>query len=169
MALRSNHYETAFEAFLRTERRPYVAVDEARRALTAQASLKSLDFIVYSTHGRNLLVDIKGRKFPTGAHGTGQRWENWASEEDLSSLLQWQQLFGDDFRAALVFAYDIAEQRWHDQHPVRWEFRRRTYAFYVVWADEYAASMRGRSRAWETVSVPSRDYLELRHPIAELL
>lgn len=169
MALRSNHYETAFEAFLRTERRPYVAVDEARRALTADASLKSLDFIVYSTHGRNLLVDIKGRKFPTGADGTGQRWENWASEEDLSSLLQWQQLFGGDFRAALVFAYHIAEQRWHDQHPVRWEFRQRTYAFYLVWADEYAASMRGRSRAWETVSVPRRDYLELRRPIVELL
>lgn len=169
MALRSNHYDAAFEAFLRTERRPYVAVDEARRALTADASLKSLDFIVYSVQGRNLLVDVKGRKFPTGADGQGQRWENWAMEEDLTSMLRWQELFGGGFRAALVFAYDIAEPRWHEQHPQRWEFRQRTYAFYGVWADEYAGVMKGRSRSWETVSVPRRDYHELRRPIAELL
>jgi len=169
MALRSNHYDAAFEAFLRTERRPYVAVDEARRALTADASLKSLDFIVYSAQGRNLLVDVKGRKFPTGADGAGGRWENWAAEEDLDSMLRWQKLFGGDFRAALVFAYDIAEPRWHEQHPHRWEFRRRTYAFYAVWADEYAGAMRGRSRAWETVTVPRREFHELRRPIAEVL
>ena len=111
MALRWNHYDAAFEAFLRTERRPYVAVDESRRALAADSSLKSLDFIVYSVSGRNLLVDVKGRKFPTGADGRGQRWENWAEEDDLTSMLRWQQLFGGDFRAALVFAYDIAEPR----------------------------------------------------------
>jgi hypothetical protein len=169
MALRSNHYDAAFEAFLRTERRPYVAVDEARRALTADASIKSFDFIVYSVQGRNLLIDVKGRKFPTGPDGHGQRWENWATEEDVESLLRWQRLFGGDFRAALVFAYDIAEPRWHDQHPRRWEFRQRTYAFYGVWADEYAGAMRGRSRAWDTVTVPRREYLELRRPIAELL
>jgi len=169
MAIRSNHYDAAFEAFLRTERRPYVAVDESRRALAPDSSLKSLDFIVYSQQGRNLLVDVKGRKFPTGADGTGGRWENWAEEETVTSLLRWQNLFGGEFRAALVFAYDIAEPRWHEQHPRRWEFRQRTYAFYGVWADEYAGAMRGRSRAWETVSVPCRDYRDLRRPIAELL
>ena len=67
MALRSNHYDAAFEAFLRQERRPYVAVDETKRALVPGSSLKSLDFIVYSLQGRNLLVDVKGRKFPSGS------------------------------------------------------------------------------------------------------
>jgi len=169
VALRSNHYDAAFEAYLRTGRTPYVAVDEARRALTADASLKSLDFIVYSQQGRNLLVDVKGRKFPTGAAGLGQKWENWTEEDDLTSLLRWQQLFGGEFRAALVFAYEIAEPRWHAQHPQRWEFRQRTYAFYGVWADEYAEAMRDRSPAWETVSVPRRAFDGLRRPIAELL
>ena len=46
MANRDNHYEAAFEAFLRARRVPYVAVDEAQRSLVADGSLKSLDFIV---------------------------------------------------------------------------------------------------------------------------
>lgn len=169
MAQRANHYDAAFEAYLRTERAPYVVVDEARRALAADASLKSLDFIVYSPRGANLLVDVKGRKFPSGAQGSGSRWESWAPQEDVESLMRWQSLFGGEFRAALVFAYDIADPRWRSQHPRVWEFRRRTYAFYGVWADEYATAMRERSRAWETVSLPRRVFDRLKRSIEELL
>jgi hypothetical protein len=84
MAQRRHHYETAFEDYLRAKRIPYVAVNEARKALlpahaefsvaasdprataadTADAkpeSLKCFDFVVYSDRG-NLLIDIKGRK-----------------------------------------------------------------------------------------------------------
>jgi hypothetical protein len=46
MANRDNHYEAAFEAYLRVRGVPYVAVDEARRSLMADGeSIKSLDFI----------------------------------------------------------------------------------------------------------------------------
>jgi hypothetical protein len=179
VALRSNHYDAAFEAFLRQERRPYVAVDESRRALVPGASLKSLDFIVYSIQGRNLLVDVKGRRFPSGsdseaatgagAASRGHCWESWATAEDLSSMLQWEQVFGDAFRAALVFAYEIVHPRWRERHPNVWEFRNREYAFYGVWADEYAQCMRSRSPKWETVSLPMRRFAELRRPIGELI
>jgi hypothetical protein len=47
MANRDNHYEAAFEEYLRARGIPYVAVDEARRSLMADGeSIKSLDFIV---------------------------------------------------------------------------------------------------------------------------
>jgi hypothetical protein len=47
MANRDNHYEAAFEEFLRVRGVPYVAVDEAKRSLMSDgASIKSLDFIV---------------------------------------------------------------------------------------------------------------------------
>ena len=47
MANRDNHYEAAFEEFLRGRGVPYVAVDEAKRSLLSNgASIKSLDFIV---------------------------------------------------------------------------------------------------------------------------
>ena len=63
---RDNHYEAAFEEYLRARQVPYVAVDEARRTLAGDASLKSLDFIVSSSSGRSWLVDVKGRRFPSG-------------------------------------------------------------------------------------------------------
>ena len=44
MAQRHNHYELAFEAYLRHERVAYVAVDEQRRSLIAGGSLKNLDY-----------------------------------------------------------------------------------------------------------------------------
>jgi len=169
MALRSNHYDAAFEAYLRQERRPYVAVDEARRALAAGTSLKSLDFIVYSVRGRNLLVDVKGRRFPADSTGSRHRWENWATEEDVDSLLAWERLFGQDFRSLLVFAYDLEEGQTPCGHPRVWSFRRRTYAFYGVWVDDFAGVMRSRSPSWETVSLPSREFARLRRPIDELL
>lgn len=46
MANRDNHYEAAFEEYLRVHGIPYVAVDEAKRSRWAEASIKSLDFIV---------------------------------------------------------------------------------------------------------------------------
>ena len=67
MANRNNHYEAAFEEFLRQRGVPYVAVDEARRSLLGgDASLKSLDYIVSAPGELTWLVDVKGRKFPSG-------------------------------------------------------------------------------------------------------
>jgi hypothetical protein len=77
-------------------RTPHIVVDEQRWSLMANSSLKSMDFIVYAPD-RNLLVDVKGRKFPFGAETNGHKWENWATEDDLESLLRWQSVFGNDF------------------------------------------------------------------------
>ncbi len=75
MAQRRHHYERAFETFLRQRRIPYVAVDEARKALLSSdatfringdepgtdEALKSFDFVLYG-QSRNFLIDVKGRK-----------------------------------------------------------------------------------------------------------
>src|SRR5260370_39650964 len=87
VALRGNHYDAAFEAFLRTRRTPYVAVDEQRRALLERQSLKSMHFIVYSKKAANLLADVKGRRFPSGDAASGHRWENLPTAADLPALL----------------------------------------------------------------------------------
>lgn len=169
MALRGNHYDAAFEAFLRTRRTPYVAVDEQRRALLEQQSLKSMDFIVYSQKDANLLVDVKGRRFPSGDPESGHRWENWATAEDLPALLKWQEVFGSDFRALLVFAYHIVSSAERDKFEELFAFRDREYAFFGVWADAYREAMQTRSESWQTVSVPSGTFRELRSPIVEFL
>ena len=169
MALRTNHYDAAFEEYLRQRRTPHVVVDETRRSLLQQVSLKSMDFIVYSAKRPNLLVDVKGRKFPSGSPGSPHTWENWATADDLESLLRWETVFGGDFRAILVFAYHIVDDRFMDRFPDRFQFREQSYAFYGVWADEYFEQMRTRSPSWETVSLPSSDFRRLRAPIAEFL
>ncbi len=67
MANRDNHYEAAFEQFLRSRGVPYVAVDEAKRSLLSDGgSIKSLDFIVSAPGPTTWLVDVKGRRFPSG-------------------------------------------------------------------------------------------------------
>lgn len=167
MAIRSNHYDAAFEAYLVATGRPFVAIDETRRAQLADVSLKSMDFIVDGGEHR-LLLDIKGRRFPTGGN-TGTRWECWADADDVESLLRWEQVFGNHFRAAFVFAYEIVDPHWYAWHPQRWEYAGRTYAFYAVWVRDYAEVMRQRSPRWETVALPTRDYARLRRPWEEFL
>jgi len=169
VALRTNHYDLAFEEFLRRQCTPYVAVDEQRRALLRNASLKSMDFIVYSQRQTNLLVDVKGRQFPSGGEGGGHTWENWATEDDLDSLLQWEQVFGPGFRAVLVFAYHVVGTTSTSELEPVFECRDRRYSFFGVWAAEYRAAMRTRSPSWETVSLPRGDFRRLRAPIHEFL
>ena len=169
MALRHNHYDAAFEEYLRAARIPYVAVDEKRRSLLNDGSLKSMDFIVYSPAGSNLLVDVKGRKFPSGGAEGTHRWENWATADDLRSLVEWEQVFGGGFRAMLVFAYDVWDSRWADELEDPFLFRGRTYAFYGVWVEEYRREMRTRSRSWETVSLGNRTFRQLSMPVARIL
>nr|MCH9653562.1 HYExAFE family protein [Planctomycetota bacterium] len=107
MVLRRNHYDAAFESYLRTSRTPYVAVDEKRRALAQNSSIKSLDFIVYAKQGPNLLIDVKGRTEIFPDQRNKRRWENWATVEDIQGLQQWQELFGEGFISGLVFAYQL--------------------------------------------------------------
>jgi hypothetical protein len=169
VAIRSNHYDVAFEEFLRNDRTPYVAVDEQKRALLRDSSLKSMDFIVYSRQQTNLLVDVKGRQFPTGGENGGHRWENWATEDDLTSLRQWEEVFGPGFRSILVFAYHILDPKHVGELGECFQFRDRCYSFHGVWAEEYRKEMRTRSTSWETVSLRTRDFRQLCAPIREFL
>ena len=90
MANRDNHYEAAFEEYLRSKGVPYVAVDEAKRSLLSDgASIKSLDFIVSGKANVSSwpvsvswLIDVKGRRFPSG-DVQKQYWKNWSTRDDL--------------------------------------------------------------------------------------
>src|SRR5437762_364278 len=68
MAKRDNHYDAAFEAWLRCLRVPYVAVDEAHRSAAplcaiAERTIKSLDCIVYPLSARWGTVSIPIARF----------------------------------------------------------------------------------------------------------
>ena len=161
--IRTNHYEAAFEEYLRQQRTAYVAVDETRRAILNEASLKSMDFIVYCEQATNLLVDVKGRK-----RLRGRSWENWASLDDIQGLTQWQKVFGSDFRSLLVFAYELIGDFSNEPSHSVVSFRSKRYAFYGVWLDEYRQAMKQRSPSWQTVWIPIKQYQQLRFPLGQL-
>jgi hypothetical protein len=163
MANRLNHYEAAFEAYLRSQRIPYVAVDEARRAPLADETVKSVDFIVSHPSGRSWLVDVKGRRFPSGRKR--QYWKNWSTRDDLRSLATWRRLFGAEFSAMLVFAYIVAGDRAPLAEEQMFSFRDRLYGFVAVDVDHYAEHARQISPRWDTVAMPTSLFREFAEPI----
>jgi hypothetical protein len=169
MAKRDNHYEAAFEAWLRWLRVPCVAVDETHRAAVGGRTLKSLDFIVSRQAAdagtANWLVDVKGRRFPTAGQ---QYWRNWSTTDELESLAGWEELFGASAAGLLVFAYNVVGD--HAPLPAEELFVHRgsLYGFVGVRLDHYASFARQLSRRWGTVSVPTKQFRALARPAREL-
>ncbi len=167
MANRDNHYEAAFEAFLRARQVPYIAVDETRRSLLADSSLKSLDFVVASPQGGSWLVDVKGRRFPSGEQK--QYWKNWSTRDDLDSLGVWEQLFGDRFQSLFVFAYNVVGDRSPLPADDLFEYRGAVYGFVAIRRSDYVRHARPISPAWDTIAMPTEIFRRLASPFSELI
>jgi len=173
MAHRNIHYEAAFEDYLRARGLPYVAVDEAKKSAFRGVSLKNFDFLVYSSTGANLLADVKGRKFPDSAgqrrKGSPRAWENWITREDVDGMLEWEKVFGPDFSATLIFAY------WLQGPPQRapfedvYLFRKKYYAFMAVSLRNYIQCAKPRSAKWQTLSMPTAQFIDSAKDLALFL
>jgi len=192
MAQRRHHYEQAFEKYLRAERVPYVAVDEAKKALVPagapftrgapggaghDGSLKSFDFVLYgssdsarSGDGRacNLLAEVKGRRVSwpkSGPPGRTPRLESWVTLEDVRSLRAWGELFGPEFMPAFVFLYWCEDQPPDALFQEVFEHHGRWYAVRAVAVEDYGAAMKTRSTRWCTVHVPPAAFERISRPL----
>lgn len=165
MVKRDNHYEAAFEAYLRQRQIPYVAVNEVHRSRLRERSLKNLDFIVSPAEGnRSFLVDVKGRRFPTGK----QYWKNWSTVDELRSLSQWEELLGPQSQGLLVFAYNIAGDRAPLPPRQLFAYRDALYGFVAVRLDHYLSWSSTLSPKWDTVSMSVPRFRELARPVDDL-
>ncbi len=168
MANRANHYEAAFEAYIRSLRVPCVAVDEAKRALVGDEGIKNPDFLLYPRHGLNLVVEVKGKR---SKNAKGRRdWENWVTTDDLDGLVRWQEMFGPGFRAVIAFAY--AEPLPPFPLPKgdgAFEFRNRAYRFWAIALDDYVAHLRSRGPAWKAVAMARAAFRRRVRPLREWL
>jgi hypothetical protein len=166
---RSNHYEAAFEAYLRQQRLCYIAVDETRRSYLGEARVKNLDFIVHGGDACRLLIDVKGRRFPSRAKGRERHvWECWSTRDDIDGLERWAQLFGPGYRGLLVFAYQVlpsVELAPDTADLFNWRGRR--YLLRAVAVDDYRLHMRVRSPRWGTVGLPGAVFRELVRPFQD--
>jgi hypothetical protein len=168
MAQRRFHYDLAFERYLRENKVPYIAVDEAKRALdgTAPHGLKSFDFVVYSQTGKNILVDVKGRKH---SGKSNKALDNWVTEGDIECMARWKEIFGDGFEAAFAFLY------WCDAQPPDALFQEifdcngRWYAILGIKLNDYKKHMKQRSPRWQTVNISAAAFGRLSEPLMRML
>ncbi|WP_439622886.1 HYExAFE family protein [Gemmata sp.] len=168
---RDNHYEAAFEAYLRSRGVAVVAVDEARRSYLDDESIKSPDFLVVGPHDARLVVDVKGRRFPGGtAEHPRMVWQNWVEREDVTALERWAVRFGPGFRGVLAFTYHVLPcVELPEVTPDVFRFRDQVYLMRGVCAGAYRAAMKQRSPRWGTVHVPTAAFRELVKPFTHFL
>ena len=138
------------------------------RSLSGDGSLKSLDFIVSPPGRTTWLVDVKGRRFPSGDE-CKTYWKNWSTRDDLKSLAEWHAHFGGDFRPLLVFAYHLVAGRSPLPTEQLFEFRGARYGFLGVTLTDYVPHARQISARWDTVAMPTALFRRAARPMEDVL
>jgi hypothetical protein len=162
------HYERAFEAWLRQRRVPYVPVQQVGRAADREGPLKNFDYLVHAGP-RHYIVDVKGKHFPQTSRGRDTWWENWIHYADLEGLFAWESHFGEGYTALLVYCYWL-------QLPPGDESARKTlttggrdYLLVAIPARTFAENCRRRSTRWQAVHVPMREFTSLVRPVEHFI
>lgn len=168
---RDNHYEAAFETYLRSQGAAVVAVDETRRSYLDADAVKSPDFLVVGPWAVRLVVDVKGRRFPGGtAEQPRFVWQNWSTAADVDGLARWSARLGPDYRGVLAFVYHVRPPaRLPAGTPDCFVFRGRVYLVRGVAVTDYRAAMRTRSPRWGTVYLTTADFRRLVRPFSAFL
>lgn len=165
---RSNHYEAAFEGYLRHRQLTYVAIDETRRSMMGDAPVKSADFLVYGPLGSRLIVDVKGRK--VGGNSKRRTWQNWTNEEDVEGLERWVDHLGPDHRGLFVFTYALPEDvLLPDSTPDLFTWQEHRYLLRAIDVQDYRKHLRVRSPRWRTVHLPGATFRELIRPVWDFI
>lgn len=165
---RRNHYEAAFESYLRSRSIPYIPSLETHRCcLSNGVTMKNFDFIVTMPDRPSLLVDIKGRLFPGGRNHKSY-WKQWATQDDLTGLKLWESILGCQFQGYFVFAYLVTGNRSPVPPSQLFRFRKRDYAFIGIKLDDYLREARMISPKWQTFSIPTPKFKILAKPFDDL-
>ena len=167
--LHKDHYERAVVDFLQLRSVPYLRVDESKRSAFSGVKLKSFDLVIYPDRGENILVDVKGRKWPYRGKGGRRYWENWVTADDLRGLKSWEEVFGEGFRSAFLFCYWLTEAQDLPRQTGVHDFAGQKYGFLLVWLNDYADNMRVRSPRWKTLTMGSARFRDLAKPLEDVL
>jgi hypothetical protein len=166
--LRWNHYETAFEAYLKERKVPFLALSERHRnMLDDGTTLKNLDFVISRPMGTSWLIDVKGRKFP-GGRRSGY-WKHWTTRDDLVGLRRWESMFGDRFSGLFVFAYLVCGSKSPLPADQLFEHRGRLYGFVGISVRDYLTEIRLLSPKWRTFSMPTERFRQLAKPFEDFI
>jgi len=164
-----NHYERAFESWLRDNRIQYVSVDEQKRATFARSKIKSFDFLLYSPNGRIIIAEVKGRIFKGTSLAKLTGLECWVTTEDIDGLTGWQKVFGPEHQAVFVFAYMAENIDVDFDGRDFYDFARNRYVFFCVRLEDYRKFMKRRSPKWQTVTLPADKFRQCAIQLQDIL
>ncbi|MCS7167616.1 MAG: HYExAFE family protein [Gemmatales bacterium] len=164
-----NGYEKAFVAWLRHQGLMYFFIDETHRQHLTGQGVKSPDLVVRSFDGRDLVVDVKGRRYPGGnTHKPRRVWERWCTRSDCHSLLRWSEAL--HAQGVLVFVYHIRAPS-DEVYPAWleiWSWHKKIFGLCGVRVERYMEHMKLRSPKWDTVSLPMEAFRQLAEPVSLL-
>ena len=152
-----NHYERAFESWLRERKIQYISVDQNKRIVFRKTSVKSFDFIISSKNRQMLIVEVKGRKFKANSLKKISALQTWVNMDDVEGLENWQKIFGNNYKAVFAFVYKIELPEVDFGHYDYFVFDDNKYIFLIISLDEYKKRMVLRSPKWRTVTLLTKD------------
>ncbi len=163
-----NHYEQAFENWLKDHRIEYVTEYQHERATFRNVEIKSFDFLLYP-HSRPIIVEVKGRTFRGASLAKMAGFECWVTAEDVDGLLTWQKILGGGHRALFVFAYKMEKIDVDFNGKDVFDFDANRYLFFCVTLEDYRRFMKRRSPKWRTVTLPADKFRQCAKPLSEYL
>jgi len=202
--LEHNHYERAAAAWLRSAGLAFVPVHERHRASLGSAenakgstaednsTVKSPDFLLLGRGGTSLVVDVKGRRYPSGSATaqaservnavipgpwhlepaprlkTGGTWECWVTLDDLDGLARWSARLGPGWDGLFLFTYWLDDSWFMPAAPDLFQHDGRRYLFRCAQLQEFRQNMRVRSRSWATVDLPVRAARRVVKPLGQI-
>ena len=164
-----NHYERAFENWLRDNHIQYIAVDEQKRATFARSKIKTFDFLLYPPNGQIIITEVKGRLFKGTTLAKLAGLECWVTTEDIDGLTGWQKVFGPGHQVIFVFAYKAENVDVDFDGRDVYDFDRNRYIFFSVELDSYRKFMKRRSPKWQTVTLPADKFRQCAVQMQKLL
>jgi hypothetical protein len=152
-----NHYELAFGNWLIDNRIQYIAVDEQKRAAFGRSKIKSFDYLI-TLNGRQIIAEVKGRKFKGTSFAKLSGFECWVTADDIDGLAEWQEVFGAGYSSAFIFAYRVENIDVDFDGREVYEFCDNKYIFFCIRLDDYLRYMKIRSPKWKTVTLPAAKF-----------
>ena len=164
-----NHYERAFENWLRDNRIKYTAIDQSKRKAFGKASVKSFDYLLYPANRPTIIAEVKGRTFKGSSFENLAGLECWVLAADVDGLYHWQRVFGWDCRAYFIFAYKVENIDVDFDGREVYDLGRERYVFFVVSLDDYRSAMKLRSPKWKTVTLAADKFRKHSVGLEQLL
>jgi len=157
-AIGGNHYERAFESWLKDNGIQYLLVDQQKRAAFSKSKIKSFDFLFYTPDSNAYITEIKGRKFTGKTFTAFGSLPNWVTIDDVKGLENWIKIFGGRYQGLFVFAYDLENIDVDTDGRKIYEYLDGRYVFTAIRLSDYQRGATGRSKKWETVHLSAEFY-----------